>query len=96
MKLNELISHALHELDIAKGDPRKANYLVDEVTLEIHVTSVEARNRGLEVKIFNVGGGGKNSNKEENAHKIIIKLKPNPKKAIPAEVKSSAKGANKK
>ncbi|HUM51992.1 MAG TPA: hypothetical protein PK431_09260 [Chitinophagales bacterium] len=76
MKLNELIGNALKELELAKRFDEKKNYLVDEVTLEISVSSVKSVEGGFEFKIFNVGVDADGSIEKENAHKITIKLKP--------------------
>ena len=76
MKLNELIGNALKELELAKRFDEKKNYLVDEVTLEISVSSVKAVQGGFEFKIFNIGTGTEGSLENEKAHKITIKLKP--------------------
>ncbi len=76
MKLNELIGNALKELELAKRYDEKKNYLVDEVTLEISVSSVKSIGGGFEFKIFNVGVDGEGKGESENAHKITIKLKP--------------------
>lgn len=76
MKLNELIGNALHELELAKKYDAKRNYLVDEVVLEISVSSVKSVDGGFEFKIFNVGADTNGSFERENAHKINIRLKP--------------------
>jgi len=76
MKLNELIGNALKELELAKRYDEKKNYLVDEVTLEISVSSVKSVGGGFEFKIFNVGTDTEANLERENAHKITIKLKP--------------------
>lgn len=76
MKLNELIGNALKELELAKRYDEKKNYLVDEVSLEISVSSVKSVAGGFEFKIFNIGSNGKGLLEKENVHKIIIKLKP--------------------
>jgi hypothetical protein len=82
MKLNELIGNALKELELAKRYDEKRNYLVDEVTLEISVSSVKSVQGGFEFKIFNVGTDTEGSSGKEKAHKITIKLKP--KKTAPS------------
>lgn len=76
MKLNELIGNALKELELAKRYDEKRNYLVEEVTLEISVSSVKSVGGGFEFKIFNVGVDNDGKLEKENAHKITIKLKP--------------------
>lgn len=76
MKLNELIGNALKELELAKRFDEKRNYLVEEVTLEIAVSSVKSVQGGFEFKIFNVGTDVGGNFGKENAHKITIKLKP--------------------
>jgi len=76
MKLNELIGNALKELELAKRYDEKRNYLVDEVTLEISVSSVKSVQGGFEFKIFNIGTDTEGSLEKEKAHKITIKLKP--------------------
>jgi hypothetical protein len=76
MKLNELIGNALKELELAKHYSEKKKYLVDEVTLEISVSSVKSVHGSFEFKIFNVGTDTKGSLENEKAHKITIKLKP--------------------
>ena len=82
MKLNELIGNALKELELAKRYDEKRNYLVDEVTLEISVSSVKSVQGGFEFKSFNVGTDAEGSLEKEKAHKITIKLKP--KKKVPS------------
>lgn len=86
MKLNELIGNALKELELAKRFDEKKNYLVDEVTLEISVSSVKSIEGGFEFKILNVGVETDGGLEKENAHKITIKLKP--KKNTPNNKKS--------
>ena len=76
MKLNELIGNALKELELAKRYDEKKNYLIEEVTLEISVSSVNSVGGGFEFKIFNIGVEGEGKGEKENAHKITIKLKP--------------------
>ncbi len=76
MKLNELIGNALKELELAKRYDEKRNYLVDDVTLEISVCSVNSVQGGFEFKIFNMGSEIEGESNKENAHKITIKLKP--------------------
>jgi hypothetical protein len=76
MKLNDLIGNALKELELAKKYEAKKNYLVEEVSLEISVSTVKSVEGGLEFKIFNIGSDTKGSSKKERAHKITIKLKP--------------------
>lgn len=76
MKLNQLIGNALKELELAKRYDEKKNYLVDEVTLEISVSSVKSVQGGFEFKIFNIGTETEGSLEKEKAHKITIKLKP--------------------
>lgn len=76
MKLNELIGNALKELELAKRCDEKRNYLIDEVTLEISVSSVKSVHGGFEFKIFNIGGDAEGGSEKKNAHKITIKLKP--------------------
>jgi hypothetical protein len=76
MKLNQLIGNALKELELAKRYDAKKNYLVDEVTLKISVSSVKSVQGGFEFKIFNIGTDTEGSLEKEKAHKITIKLKP--------------------
>lgn len=76
MKLNELIGNALKELESAKKYDEKRNYLVEEVTLEISVSSIKSVQSGFEFKIFNFGTDSTGNLEKENAHKIIVKLKP--------------------
>lgn len=76
MKLNELIGNALKELELAKRYDEKRNYLVEEVILDISVSSVKSVQGGFEFKIFNIGSDIGGSFGKENAHKITIKLKP--------------------
>ena len=76
MKLNELIGKALNELEEAKRHDTKKNYLVEEVILEIAVSTIENNRGGFDFKIFNIGATAEKSNAEDNAHKITIKLKP--------------------
>ena len=83
MKLNELIGNALKELELAKRYDEKRNYVVDEVILEISVSSVKSVQGGFEFKIFNVGTDTEGSLENEKAHKITIKLKP--KKTMPTK-----------
>jgi hypothetical protein len=86
MKLHELIGSSLKELEQAKQYDEKKNYLIDEVTLELSISSVESTNGGFEFKIFNIGSDLASKLEKENAHKITIKLKPknnrNPSKNI--------------
>jgi len=90
MKLHELIGNALKELETAKRYEEKRNYLIDEVTLEISVTSVKTVGGGFEFKVFNVGVDGDASGERENAHKITVKLKP---KNEPSNSKTKKNGA---
>ena len=76
MELNELIGNVLKELEKAKRHEEKKNYLLDEVTLEIAVSSIANGKGGLDLTLW--GGGVKleGGGEHENGHKIIIKLKP--------------------
>lgn len=78
MELNELIGYALGEIEAAKNKyEQKANYLIDEVNLEINVSKFESINGGLKIVVFNAGGEANSS----QTHKVNIKLKPKPKQA---------------
>lgn len=74
--LNNLIKNVLKELELAKGIDEKKNYLIDEVILEISVSSVSSDKGGFEFKILNIGADTSSILEKENAHKITIKLKP--------------------
>ncbi len=76
MRIKELVEATLKELDRVNQVEEKKKYLVDEVTLEISVSSIEKERGGLSFKILNVGADGNIENENEKAHKIIIKLKP--------------------
>ena len=72
LTLSELIGKTLSELEKSKGYPGKDKYLIDEVIMEVSVSSISSERTGLDLKIFNYGEkeGGK------NIHKVIVKLKP--------------------
>lgn len=76
MKLNDLIGNTLNELDKAKKYDSKRNYLVDEVILELSVSSVKSVDGSFEFKIFGVGSETNGQIENESAHKITLKLKP--------------------
>ena len=76
MKLHELIGNSLQELELAKQYNAKKRYLIDEVVLELSVTSIKSTNGGFEFKIFNIGTKAEAQLEKENTHKITIKLKP--------------------
>lgn len=76
MELNELIGNVLKELQKAKRHEEKKNYLVDEVTLEIAVSSIAKGKGGLDLTLWGAGVKLEGGGERENGHKIIIKLKP--------------------
>lgn len=76
MKLHELIGSSLKELEEAKKYEAKKKYLIEEVTLELSVSSIKSVDGSFEFKIFNIGSDLSNNLEKENAHKITIKLKP--------------------
>jgi hypothetical protein len=71
--LSELIGNVLEELELTRNNyENKKNYLVEDITLEINVKKITSGKAGVRIVIANVGG----ELKEENSHKIIVKLKP--------------------
>ena len=77
MELNELIAKTLRELEkTRKRHPEKSKYLVEEINLEINISSIETTDGKLSLMIFNGGMTGST----QQSHKISLKLKPNPNK----------------
>ena len=77
MELNELIGKALDEIVKSREHANKKNYLVDEINLEILVSSIKSGEGGIKIQVLSVVDLGVNGNlQKENTHKINIKLKP--------------------
>ena len=77
MELNEIIGTAIEE--IKKSRERfgeKRNYLVDELTIELSVSSIKQGDGKIKFEIFNFSAEAGGNVQKENAHKITIKLKP--------------------
>jgi hypothetical protein len=70
--LENLIGTTLDELEKVKGNPNKQRYLIEEVVMELSVSSIETNRTGLNFKIINYG----EKKEGENTHKITVKLKP--------------------
>ncbi|MFN8282792.1 MAG: trypco2 family protein [Chitinophagales bacterium] len=76
MELKELIEYSLNQLTEVKKFEAKKNYLVEELVLELNVTTTVEGNGKIQFKIFSSGAelGGNTTN--EKVHKITLKLKP--------------------
>jgi hypothetical protein len=74
--LDNIIEKTLDQLEKVKGNPNKQRYLIEEVTMELFVSSIETSGGGLSINVFNTGGGINRERTGENTHKIIVKLKP--------------------
>jgi len=77
MELHELIGVAIEEIRKSRETfDEKRNYQVDELILELSLSTIKTIDGKLKLEVFNFGGEIGNSATGEKTHKITLKLKP--------------------
>lgn len=76
ISISDLIAEARREITAANQNGAKAGYIVDELTIELHVGVEVNAGAGLQFSILGVGVGGNAQGQHAQGHKIILKLKP--------------------
>ena len=75
MELKEFIQGVLLQMEELKTDPRKQNYMVEE--LEFELTLMETSGGKVGISFVGIGGGLNNGN--QNEQKVRVKLIPSKK-----------------